>query len=321
MFTSEIGGLLALLEGKIRSSTEVTMEVNPNNLKPENFSYWTSVGINRFSVGVQSFQPKALKLLTRDHGAEQTDKALQILQRSEANWSLDLIYGWHDQTLTDWKEDLERALSYKPAHVSIYNLTYEPGTPYYLREQRGVLKKSPQEIEANMYQLACQTLSANGYDHYELASWCRPGKKSRHNSKYWDLMSCVAVGSGAHGFRLDASSSFSPGVRYSYPKNLKSYMNSWQEPLLEEGRRLLDLVLEYGLVRLRTRKGLSLADLEQLAGSRLSQKLWSALTKNTKMGLHTSESHLVLPEDQWILENAYLREFHSCLEKAFKDDR
>ncbi len=314
LFTSDFSGVLSVVSEHIVASTELTLEVNPNNLSIENLRYWQQLGFNRYSVGVQSFNPSGLKVLTRDHSLKQTIEAIGHLKSYADNWSLDLIYGWHGQTIGDWEADIKEAVNQNPPHISIYNLTYEPGTPYFLSEKRGRLKKPDQQVEERMYALACKLLAERGYEHYELASWSMPGMQSKHNSRYWDLGACVAIGSGAHGFRRESSSD--PGVRYAHTKDIQSYIRDWESPTVEEGRSTSDLILELGLVRLRTRKGLVRSEISRIAGESYAEDLWVSLSASELIAPFLSKDSFILSEEKWFVENTYLREFHRRMEEV-----
>jgi oxygen-independent coproporphyrinogen-3 oxidase len=157
-------------------------------------------------------------------------------------------------------------------------------------------------------------LREHGYEHYELASFCRAGFASKHNSGYWDLGSCVAVGSGAHGFIAPQTKS-SPGIRYGHAKDIRQYLAAWDKPAVDAERNVFDLILELGLVRLRTQKGIALSDIQKYLPADKAERFWGRIGGNQILGPQVEGEVLRLPEQQWLLENAYLRAFDQCLQE------
>lgn len=177
---------------------EWTLEANPLDLlSRERVSVLAGGGVNRISLGVQSFDPQVLRQLERDHTVPQVIDAVEATRAAIPNVAFDLIFGVPGQSLASWDATLDQALRLEPRHLSTYGLTIERGTSFYARHRRGELVTPPEEVEREMYQLACDRLPAAGLIHYELSNFARPGEESRHNLVYWAAHPCLAFGPGA----------------------------------------------------------------------------------------------------------------------------
>lgn len=180
---------------------EVTLEANPENLTSEYLAAVRDAGVTRLSLGVQSQQRAGLRVLGRGHAAFQADRAFQSARETGFdNISLDFIFGWPGQTVDDWRADLRAILDWNPEHVSLYSLIVEPGTPMHTAVSRGILSVLDDDMVADMYDAATETLGAARWQHYEVANWARePRYRSRHNQIYWQSGSYHGFGAGAHG--------------------------------------------------------------------------------------------------------------------------
>ena len=194
---------------------EITIEANPETLTPEKLRGYHGSGINRLSLGVQSFDPGVLKALGRPHTVKRAEDAFTDARSSGfENISIDLIFGvpaltlargqgqgFHKaQSLAKWEQTLTKAVSLKPEHISIYGLTIEDSTPFGRARKEGTLEAAPEETEARMYGAASSILSTHGYNRYELSNFALPGRESRHNLNYWRGGEYLGLGAGAHSF-------------------------------------------------------------------------------------------------------------------------
>ncbi|HLK12865.1 MAG TPA: radical SAM family heme chaperone HemW [Candidatus Binatia bacterium] len=194
------------------AAAEVTIEANPGTVDRRRLAGYRAAGVNRLSLGAQSFAPAALRVLGRDHTPGDTAAAVAAARAAGiANVSLDLIFAVPGTTCADWEADLARAIALGPEHVSAYGLTYEEGTPLYARRARGRVRTVDEATEAAMAEAAAATLAAAGYERYEISSWARPGFASRHNASYWDGSDYLGVGAGAHSFAAAPA----PGRRWA----------------------------------------------------------------------------------------------------------
>jgi oxygen-independent coproporphyrinogen-3 oxidase len=176
---------------------EFSIEANPADLDDEKLALLIEYGVNRISLGGQSFNAHKLAVLERDHDDGVLTRAVQASRRYVRSVSLDLIFGTPGETLSGWQSDLGAALALRPQHVSTYGLTFERGTGYWSRLLAGELKQLDEESERAMYALAIDTLTAAGYQHYEVSNFALPGHSCRHNEAYWAGESYYAAGPGA----------------------------------------------------------------------------------------------------------------------------
>ncbi|MDE6235060.1 MAG: radical SAM family heme chaperone HemW [Muribaculaceae bacterium] len=256
---------------RLAADCEITLEANPEDVNPEAVDYWKQSGVNRVSLGVQTFSDNSLRSIGRRHSGEEARRALELLTSEFKNVSADLIFGLPNQKLPDLRQDLVMLTSLSPEHISVYSLMYEPGTALtYLRDS-GKIAQIGEEEAAEMFDTIVATLEGVGYDRYETSNYARPGYKSRHNSGYWTGRAYVGIGPSAHSF--DGVS-----LRKANPADLKSYISHWsawsegrpdsvdypieREHLTPEERREEMLMLG-----LRMKKGLDLNLYETRFGS------------------------------------------------------
>jgi oxygen-independent coproporphyrinogen-3 oxidase len=184
-----------------RSGAEVTVEVNPDDVSEAAVAAWRSAGVNRVSLGVQSFDDRALAWMHRTHNADTATRAAQTIRDGGiANWSLDLIFSLPPELQRSWERDVAEAIELDPSHISLYGLTIEPHTPVARWRERGSPVEAPEESYELEYLHAHRALSAAGFEHYEVSNFGRPTHRSRHNGSYWAGASYVGVGPAAHGF-------------------------------------------------------------------------------------------------------------------------
>jgi oxygen-independent coproporphyrinogen-3 oxidase len=176
---------------------EFSIEANPASLTADKAAVLAAWGVNRVSLGAQAFRPELLRVLERDHGADDICRAVDLVRRHGSQVSLDLIFGVPGQSLDHWEADLKKALALGPDHLSTYGLTYEKGTRFWKQRQRGHLRPVEEEAERAQYELAMDVLTAAGFEHYEISSFARPGRRCRHNQVYWANEAYFGFGMGA----------------------------------------------------------------------------------------------------------------------------
>jgi oxygen-independent coproporphyrinogen-3 oxidase len=185
----------------LAESGELSVEANPVDLAGgDTASTLADAGITRLSLGVQSFDPAKLALLERDHGPREIERSFQAARQVAQSVSLDLIFGVPGETLDEWRRDLDQALALAPDHLSTYGLTFEKGTRFWSRLSHGEWNRADEELERQMYELAIDTLTAAGFEHYEVSNFARPGHRCRHNENYWLGGQYDAAGPGAARF-------------------------------------------------------------------------------------------------------------------------
>jgi oxygen-independent coproporphyrinogen-3 oxidase len=185
----------------VSPSAEITMECNPGDVTSEKAASWLASGVNRISMGVQSFDDGLLKLLGRRHTADEAKEAFRALRDAGfQNQSLDLIYGLPYQTAEQWSHTLGQAISLNPDHISLYSLQIELGTPLHVDIAAGKYPVPDDDLAADMYEEAQQQLAENGFKQYEISNWSKPGMESQHNIIYWLNEPYLGVGPGAHSW-------------------------------------------------------------------------------------------------------------------------
>lgn len=233
-----IGKLLAWVAATfpINADCEITLEANPGTVDSDKFFGYRDAGVNRISVGVQSFQPRLLKFLGRAHSADEAKQALGVVKRAGFdNFSFDLIYANPGQTLKEWEDDLDTALGFQPPHLSAYNLTFEEGTPFHREYRSGRMKSLDEEEEIAMAELIETKLSAAGLKRYEISNYARPLWHSRHNVNYWRSGDYLGLGAGAHSYRRESNGL--RGRRWSNDKNPAKYMDHVEQARHAESDR------------------------------------------------------------------------------------
>ena len=245
----------------IAEGAEITFEANPDDITSELIDVLISEGVNRISLGVQSFNDKQLKLLHRRHSSAQAIEAVQLIHnKGIPHISIDLIYGQPQQTIENWREDLQTALSLPIDHLSSYALSVEEETPLQRLLKSKKLSLPTDEETLGMFQLLCETTRQHGYLHYEISNFCLPNAHSRHNSGYWQSRPYLGIGPGAHSY--DGTS------RHFNPTNLHDYIANQGLPqrTTEELTRA-EQCNDFVFTALRTSDGLNMKELKLKFGN------------------------------------------------------
>lgn len=248
--SSELSAIFDTIERNYDTSSvsEVTLEANPEHLSDDYLHSLRSLGVNRLSMGVQSFSDERLKYIGRKHSAQSAVDAVKRAQRAGFdNISVDLMFGFEDLKDKEWRDSIEAALSLGVQHISAYQLTIEHKTIF---ARRGISTASD-EVCFEQYQTLCAMLNKAGFDHYEISNFSLPDFHSRHNSAYWTGEKYLGIGPSAHSYDGHRCRSWNIS-------SLRSYILSPQREI--ETLSEIDLHNEYLMTRLRTKKGLSLSD-------------------------------------------------------------
>lgn len=258
----EVSELQLLLDSlrksyKINKDAEVTLEANPDDITPEKARSWNSAGINRLSIGIQSFSDEDLQYMNRCHTSAEGLESIRICREAGFdNLTIDLIYGTPTMSDKQWRQNLECAIETGVTHISSYCLTVEKGTALYNKVRSGNTKAPEEEQGIKQFLVLRDMLGQAGFQQYEVSNFCKPGKHSRHNSNYWKARSYLGLGPSAHSF--DGSS------RQWNVSNNYSYISSLEKDILPFEREQLSLdqqYNEYVLTRLRTIWGCELPKL------------------------------------------------------------
>lgn len=235
----------------VAGDTEVTLEANPGTVERGCFSGYVAAGVNRVSLGAQSFSAEALQSIGRIHSPEDTVRAVEeLIAAGIENFNLDLMYALPGQTVTDAIRDVRRATELQPAHLSLYQLTLEPGTAFFSRPP--VL---PSEDEAHEMQDACVgLLAASGYERYEVSAYAKPGRQCRHNLNYWRFGDYIGIGAGAHG-KLTTAGGVLRTERTRSPKAYLAAIDEGRSAAITNPVPEQDLAFEFMLNALRLQSG------------------------------------------------------------------
>lgn len=286
----------------IQSGAERTIEVNPATGSSELWKVAEGHGINRASIGAQSFSERLLRRIGRLHDPEAIRRTVHALREAGIeNLSLDLMYGLPDQTIEDWRKSLEEALRLEPQHLSVYGLSIEEGTPFCLEQERGTLGLPPEETEVRMAEEAEEILSAAGFVHYEIASWAREGFESRHNRIYWKLEPYLGLGTGAHSYYRHR--------RYAHGPSIEDYIRDPLPRIPETTLTKKEEMQETLFLGLRMiREGVSEDRFEERFGVPLQTIFGKAIEDLIRRGLLLREGRRIrlAPEAVLIANEAFL---------------
>ena len=242
---------------KVKEDAEITIEMNPDDVTAELATALRQLGVNRVSMGAQTFNDERLRFLHRRHSAKQVHQAVETLRQAGfQNISIDLMYGFPEETLEDWEADIKEALSLDVEHISTYCLMYEEGTPLYQLLEQGKVSEVDEELERQMYYTLIDRLEAAGYEHYEISNFARPGYRSRHNSSYWQGIPYIGIGAAAHSYDIETRSWNIADIR-QYIRGIEQGQRLYESETLDEDTRYNDAVT----VALRTCEGLDLSKL------------------------------------------------------------
>ncbi len=271
----------------IANNAEITMEVNPGTVDANLLIGFRQAGINRLSIGVQSFDANMLELLGRIHSSDQTKEAFAAARSAGFdNIGIDLIHSLPGQNMTMWQNELQQAIELAPEHLSIYGLTVEEDTPFASR-YHDENQLPDEDSSADMYEAADSILATAGYEHYEIANYARPGYRSQHNSGYWQRDGYLGLGAGAHSFL----SCGEYGIRFGNNADIDQYCKDISKGKLSNQDRhqlnMDDAMAEFMFLGLRMSDGVTgedfkdkfCVDLETIFGKELNQMLQQGLLK------------------------------------------
>lgn len=276
-------------------SLEATMECNPDDVcKPD---FYLPPQVNRVSMGVQTFSDNRLQFLHRRHNAEEAKLAVDILRsKGIHNISIDLMFGFPNETLENWTSDIEEALKLNVEHISAYSLMYEEGTPLYRMLKEGKAKEINEDLSLLMYNTLIDRLEAAGYEHYEISNFAKKGFISRHNSSYWHQIPYIGLGAAAHSYDLKTRQWNVADIQ-KYIKGIEAGKRPFEEETIDNDTRYNDLIT----TALRTREGLSLKDIQPPYYEYLLKQAEKFITQNllkieddklslTRKGIYVSDS-------------------------------
>ena len=270
---------------KVSLGPEITLEANPDDINEEKLNDWRETGINRLSIGIQSFFEEDLQWMNRAHNSQQAVDSLQLAINTFKNITIDLIYGTPGLTNEKWKQNVDKAIAFNIPHLSCYALTVEPKTPLQKFIQQQKMEDIDPDKQSEQFLLLMQWMEEAGYEHYEISNFAKPGFRSLHNSSYWSGKNYLGFGPSAH--------SFDGNARWWNIANNSSYIDSINKGILPIEKEILTATQklnEYIMISLRTVEGLNLTKLSKAESDEL----------RTKSGKYIESGHLRL-------ENNFLR--------------
>jgi oxygen-independent coproporphyrinogen III oxidase len=262
----EIENILQTIRSSFAVSpdAEITLEANPDDISPDKLESWKETGINRLSIGIQSFFDEDLQWMNRAHNAQQAIHNLQLAIEFFDNITIDLIYGTPGLTNDKWKQNVDKAIGLNISHLSCYALTVEPKTPLDKLIRQHKSEDINPDKQSEQFILLMQWLGEAGYEHYEISNFAKPGFRSRHNSSYWQGKKYIGFGPSAH--------SFDGNARWWNIANNNSYIDSINKgiiPFEKEELTTTQKLNEYIMISLRTAEGLNLSKVDIVASLEL----------------------------------------------------
>lgn len=300
--TRQIAGLLAHTRECMDCSRveEVTLEANPDDLNPRYLAELRQAGVNRLSIGIQSFDDECLKLMNRRHTAAEAERVVAEAQQAGFdNLTIDLIYGVPGFQGSRLEESLERAVALGVQHISAYHLTIEPDTAFGRRMARGNFAPVSEEVSEEEYLKVHHTLTRAGFEHYEISNFALPGFRARHNAAYWHGRKYLGIGAGAH--------SYDGNERHWNVSSVKDYIAG----AAPEAEQLTphDKFNEYVMTRLRTCEGIDLHQMADLFGEEHARMTLKNSARFTAAGIMRQNEHkLFIPPEKFLLSDAVIAE-------------
>jgi oxygen-independent coproporphyrinogen-3 oxidase len=245
---------------EVTNDAEITLEANPEDISPDSLKVWRKVGVNRLSIGIQSFREQDLQWMNRSHTAEQSKQAVEWAQKAGfTNITIDLIYGLPNLSIADWENHLQMVFDLSVDHISAYCLTIEEGTALNNWVKKGKIHPAGEEIQSKQFDCMIELMGQNGYEQYEISNFARDQKYSKHNSAYWTGRSYLGFGPSAHSFD-GISRRWNISNNAQYMQGLETENNYFETEELSHQDRWNELIM----TGLRTKFGVDLQTLYSL---------------------------------------------------------
>jgi len=299
---------------QVNPGAEITCEANPATIPQSDLAQLREAGFNRLSIGVQSFDPDELKRLERVHTVDEVYLTVErARQAGFDNLSLDLMFGLPGQTAKLWEPHLQKAVALEPEHLSAYNLTIEPETTFHKQQTQGKLTMPSDDFQRELFEIAIDTLTEAGYEHYEISNYAKPGKQCRHNLNYWNNGEYIGLGAGASStFNCERYKNVNPPARYiKLITESKTAVESHETPDLRQ--RMGEAVM----LGLRLKAGLNLSIFEKQFGISFRKAFGETAERLEKMKLlEISNSQVSLSRKGFFLADSVIVEFITEPEKV-----
>jgi putative oxygen-independent coproporphyrinogen III oxidase len=276
---------------RVAADLEVTLEANPNSAEAARFRGFAAAGVNRMSLGVQALDPAALKFLGRAHGRAEALAAIELARESFPRFSFDLIYARPGQSLEGWRRELDEALGLAGEHLSLYQLTIEPGTAFATSARRGELVAPDEDLSAGLFEMTQERLVGHGLPAYEISNHARPGVECRHNLAYWRYRDYAGIGPGAHG-RVTRGGIKYATRQYRLPERWLAAVEAAGTGIEETAAIDPATMLEERLMMgLRLVEGVARADIESLVGESVEDWFGDRLARLVEGGFLVLDEH------------------------------
>lgn len=291
VYVSEIESLLNEIfkNYSVSENPEITIEANPDDLSPSKLKAYKSLGINRLSIGIQSFNDQDLLYLGRTHTSETAENCIRVVQKAGfENITIDLIYGIPGSSDKSWKKNLEKTAAFGLPHFSAYALTVEPKTILNYKIKNGLVKAVDDDLIHDQFFQLVDFAGKNGYEHYEISNFARKGFRSRHNSSYWEGIPYVGTGPSAHSFNT-VSRQWNTAINTDYIRKINSGVIYYEKEILTEKDRLN----EFLMLSLRTSRGLNIEKLNKIACETEFRRIESLISQNVENGNMLKSENIV----------------------------
>ncbi len=296
MLVSGIGDIIDTTKIK-----EWTFEANPEDVAPDLLSHLRNIGVNRISIGIQSFDDKVLNFIGRRHDSQRAIQVLKLLKSDNWNFSADLIFGLPFQSFDVFKNDILTLLSFSPPHFSAYLLSIESETRFGKLLKKGEISEVSESLAEDMYKCLIDVAKYNGYEHYEISNYSLPGYHSRHNSSYWEFVPYLGLGPAAHSF---------DGVNRRYNSaSIADYLksiNAGKTPAIIEPETLIDRFNDYIFTSLRTSRGFNPLK-AKLISSDLVCQVMDSLRRDRRL-IAREDGSIAIPEQSYLVSDAIIRD-------------
>lgn len=278
---------------KINQAAEITLEANPDDITFSKANQWKKTGINRFSLGIQSFSDENLEWMNRAHNAKQSTEAIEIIRAAGfENMSIDLIYGTPGQSASSWINDIETAVKLKIPHLSCYALTVEDKTALQHLIEKGEKQEVNPDEQAERFIMLMNKLESAGYHHYEISNFAKPGLESKHNSAYWDGSTYIGLGPSAHSFD-GKKRKWNVSNNMAYIQGIQNNSVVSEEEILTQK----DRINEYCMTAIRRSEGIEKLKLQSLGGDEVLHAISEMIQQ------HVVSRKVIETDEGWRLSN------------------
>ena len=293
----------------LTENIEITMECNPDDVTGDFCETLKQLPVNRISMGAQTFSNERLRFLHRRHNAREVDEAITRLRNiGIRNISIDLMFGFPEESLSQWVSDIRHAIQLDVEHISAYSLMYEEGTPLYRLLEQEKIREIDEETSRRMYETLIDLLTGAGYEHYEISNFARPGFRSRHNSSYWHEVPYIGLGAAAHSYRRkpEVMRSWNEADIHKYIQTITEGRTEQEHEILNKETRYNDLIT----TALRTIDGITLKDIKKEFGDSFYRTLMTEADKHIARQLMViKDGHLALTRKGLYISDDIMSDF------------